>query len=151
MDKLFKPEIWHAYWADFVHWLTEQVLVPATLVQFILLIVLFWLSGFAAHPIKRRLQKIRTHEGFDRIVEEGTPLARPLAWLVLQWLAVIVAVATGGEHYILEVTATLITAWVLIRKQNRGQLGQRKRFRSKTYVLRARVNIPLPPNLATCH
>ena len=115
MDKLLKTEVWHTYWAEFVHWLTLHVLVPATLVQFILLIVLYWLSGFAAHPVKRRLLEIRTREGFDRIVEDGAPLARPLAWLVLQWLAVLVAIGTGGEHYILEVTATLITVWVLIR------------------------------------
>ena len=115
MDDQLLLQTLKEFWVHLDQWITAYVLVPGNLVQAALILLLFGVSGFFARPLKRAFEFLRLRFHLERLVQEGAPLSRPIAWGILQWLSVLVATGAGLGYYLLKISATLITAWVLIR------------------------------------
>ena len=115
MDDQLLLQTLKEFWVHLDQWITAYVLVPGNLVQAALILLLFGVSGFVARPLKRAFEFLRLRFHLERLVQEGAPLSRPIAWGILQWLSVLVATGAGSGYYLLKISATLITAWVLIR------------------------------------
>ena len=58
---------------------------------------------------------VGTKTQLRRIAAALAPLALPIAWLVLLWLSVLIAVQAELGHPIITIVVSLLTAWVVIR------------------------------------
>lgn len=105
--------------AEAIQWIKDDVLVWGTLYQLLAVLTAFLLARGVA-PILRGAA-VRVRGRFDeqsrtvRAIQEIENQAFLLAWLGLQWVFLVLAEGTrwGGE--ILQVTVSLLAAWVLIR------------------------------------
>src|SRR5260221_3764824 len=69
-----------------------------------------------AQVVLERVTQGRRHEAqLRRIAAAIAPLAVPIAWLVLLWLSVLIAIQAELAHPIITVVVSLLTAWVVIR------------------------------------
>ncbi|UCH74427.1 MAG: mechanosensitive ion channel [Rhodospirillales bacterium] len=119
MDKLIDTQALQAYYAELTRWVVEDVLVFSTLGQVAVILVAILVALPAAPGFRRLIERLgRTRwleRGGDRAVSIIAPLALPIVWLVLQWISVIVASQAGWPHHIVQITVSLLTAWVVIR------------------------------------
>ncbi len=100
-------------------WLAERVLVSETLVE----LGVIALAALLAWVIAPRLRNVTDqfesrHAAYAAVFRLWDILGIvmwPLVWLALQWIAIAVADANAWRHGLLTVTASLLTAWVVIR------------------------------------
>jgi len=119
MEKLIDVQVLHGYMLALVRWFTENVLVLATLGQVAVIAVAFLAALPIAPALRRWIERLgRTKwlaRGGARATRVIAPLALPIVWLILQWLTVLVAGQAGWSHQIVQITVSLLTAWVVIR------------------------------------
>ncbi|UCH75595.1 MAG: hypothetical protein JSU82_07120, partial [Rhodospirillales bacterium] len=119
MQKLIDIQSLEAYYAELIRWVVEDLLVLATLGQAAVILAAILVALPIAPGFRRlieRLGRIRWLEkGGERAVKIIAPLALPIVWLILQWISVIVAAQAGWPHHIIQITVSLLTAWVVIR------------------------------------
>jgi small-conductance mechanosensitive channel len=65
--------------------------------------------------LERVTQGHRYEAQLRRIAGALAPLALPIAWLVLLWLSVLIALQAELAHPIIAIVVNLLTAWVVIR------------------------------------
>ncbi len=119
MEKLIDVQALQGYYAHLNRWIFEDLLVLSTLGQVAVILVAILVGLPVAPGVRRlieRLGRMRWLEkGGDRAVKIVAPLALPIVWLILQWISVIVAAQAGWPHHIIQITVSLLTAWVVIR------------------------------------
>jgi len=49
------------------------------------------------------------------LISEDLTFVLPFLWLVLQWLAGVIAAGAGWPHHLITITVSLLTAWIVIR------------------------------------
>jgi small-conductance mechanosensitive channel len=100
-------------------WVSEQLLVPSTLVQLIIVGLAFLAARFVAPRLRawaeRQAKRRRLEERLKSGARALAPLALPVCWLTFQWLSVFVAAAMDWPHALVRTTVSLLTAWVAIR------------------------------------
>ena len=100
-------------------WLSEQLLVPSTLIQLIIIALAFVAARFIAPRLRAWIERQGKRRKLEERLKTGAralaPLALPVCWLTLQWLSVFVAAAMGWPHVLIRTTVSLLTAWVVIR------------------------------------
>lgn len=100
-------------------WLFEQVLVPSTLVQLVIIALAFLGARFIAPRVRRGIDQLARRRRLEERLKAGaralSPLTLPVCWLTLQWLSVFVAAGAGWPHHLIRTTVSLLTAWVVIR------------------------------------
>lgn len=115
MSEFFSPERFNALWDQWTTWVMTNVLVVDNAIQ--LAIVTFAIG--AAIILSRRitpwLEKFDAPKGLRRVLTVITPMTMPLIWLVLQWLCISAAVAMDWSSRVLEIIASLLAAWIVIR------------------------------------
>jgi len=119
MSKLFDVQVLEAYYLELTRWFLEDVLVLSTLGQ-VAVVALAFLAALPAAPgLRRWIERL----GKTKWMEKGStqaarvlaPLALPIVWLILQWISVLVAAQAGWPHQLIQITVSLLTAWVVIR------------------------------------
>jgi small-conductance mechanosensitive channel len=121
IDDLLRPETWAAFYTDFLVWFEQQVLALDFVIQVGILIVSLILAYFIQKPIRPRLSagisKLRLLSPLRRVLEAVSHQLFAIAVLFILWLATgINSQMEGGvESGILEIIASLMTAWILIR------------------------------------
>jgi small-conductance mechanosensitive channel len=99
--------------------LFEQLLVPSTLVQLIIVALAFIGARFMAPRLRAWIERQAKRRGLEDRLKAGAralaPLTLPVCWLSLQWLSVFVAAGMGWPHALVRTTVSLLTAWVVIR------------------------------------
>ncbi len=119
MDGLFDSEAIRSLLAAGQAWLFTDVLVWANLIQAVAVLAAWGLAWPAAKSLRRFFAASAEHHWvrgkLARFVQASTPLALPLAWLVLTWLCLAVAAAAGWPTRVLEIAVSLLSAWIVIR------------------------------------
>jgi small-conductance mechanosensitive channel len=120
MERLFEQQFYREQIEEARAWLEANAvaLSIATLAQ-ILVIGLAFLLARAAAPRARRviagLNRGRFEPQLGRVGRALSPLALPILWLILLWLAVLVAAGAALPYQLMKPVVSLLTAWVVIR------------------------------------
>jgi small-conductance mechanosensitive channel len=100
-------------------WLFDQLLVPSSLVQLIIIGLAFLAARFVAPRLHAWIARQANRRKLEPRLKAGAralaPLALPVCWLTLQWLSILVAAEMGWPHALVRTTVSLLTAWVAIR------------------------------------
>jgi small-conductance mechanosensitive channel len=108
-----------AYYQELLTWLFQNVLVLSTLTQAVLVVLAFLPAFILQRQVRAGLAWLERIMGPDSgvpaVARAVAPLAMPIAWLILQWLSVIVAAQMGWPYQLIQITVSLLTAWVVIR------------------------------------
>jgi len=117
MEQMLHPQFYVAELAAARTWLAANafLLSVSTISQMIIVIGAF----IGARSITPRAQVVlervtqgRRHEAqLRRIAVAIAPLAVPIAWLVLLWLSVLIAIQAELAHPIIAVVMSLLDAW----------------------------------------
>ena len=120
MERLFDQQFYRDHIETARSWLEANALAlsVATLAQ-ILVIGLAYLAARAAAPRVRRVfagvNRGRFEPQLARIGRALSPLALPILWLILLWLAVLIEAGAGLPFQVMKPVVSLLTAWVVIR------------------------------------
>jgi small-conductance mechanosensitive channel len=104
-------EIGHAI----LQWLLVNVFVLDNAVQLLVVAAAFGAATVLARRLVPLFERLMTYRQVATLVGALLPLVLPLTWLLLQWLAILAAGALRWPHHVLEIAASLLTAWVAIR------------------------------------
>lgn len=119
MEQLIKLELLTAHFQKVEAWFRQDVLVIDTLGQLVVVVVAFLASTLLAPGLRSWIERIGKSKRLERgalpVARLLAPLARPIIWLVLQWISVIVAGQAELPHHLIQITVSLLTAWVVIR------------------------------------
>jgi len=96
----------------FLEWLLANVFVLTNAVQLAVILVAFGVSLVVARRVAVRPP---AQPALAALFAVARPLALALIWLALLWLALLAAGAAGWPRQLLQIGASLVTAWVVIR------------------------------------
>lgn len=93
---------------------------PQLWIQLAVIVVVFIVARWLLMPLLKRYLVLLAHSvtripSFRRPLLALTSVANPIAWLILQWIAIGVANYLAWPSGALTVVASLLSAWVLIR------------------------------------
>ena len=119
VDQALDPDRWMGWGLEALHWVRDELLVPATLAQIGVIVAAWALARFLAPKLQRFLEswlgKFRISRISDAVIRAVAPLSLPLIWLLLQWFSVFAAQRAGWPNHLIESVVSLLTAWVVIR------------------------------------
>ncbi len=97
-------------------WVMDELLTLASLVQLLVIAAAYLLARLVAPHLRKMIEGLRPlGNGGRRALAAVSLLVLPIGWLVLQWLSVLVASAADWPARLIELTVSLLTAWVVIR------------------------------------
>lgn len=96
-------------------WVLDNVFVLANAFQLLVLVATFGIAMLLSRRLRRWIERYQEHLGLARIYKVASPLLVPLVWLALQWLSIAGATSLGLQYGLIDIIATLSTAWVAIR------------------------------------
>jgi len=119
MQQWFEPQWWQQLYQLAMQWWLTTVMVPATLIQLVLMVISFLVArrleptvnGFLA-TLKQRGRHL---PAFQTLVMALTAISLPLIWVIMQWLAITVAEQMQWSHSLITTVSSLLAAWVVIR------------------------------------
>lgn len=119
MDKLLDIDSLQFWFFQTQIWFLDHVLVISTLVQ----LGVIALAGLVASTVAKRfgryiqrlIEKHHLTGGFRTIAETITIFPLPVVWLALLWLTSIAAAYTPWPYELIEIAASLLSLWILIR------------------------------------
>ena len=121
LEDLLKPETWQTYLSEFATWFQVQVLDLDSLIQ-LLILLLAALIGYAIQkPLKPRLSerisKLRVFSPLRRLLTAILKQLFATVFLLVLWLSTGIAgqFEDGIDSGLLEIIASLMSAWILIR------------------------------------
>lgn len=104
-----------ANWWEKIHTtVTEQVLVPTSLIQLGVIAFALILAYLFSKPTRRRIA-LTFGEKSPRLARLMISLTLPGLWLVFQWVMLFVAGSQNWPVYLIRLVLSLLTAWVGIR------------------------------------
>jgi small-conductance mechanosensitive channel len=119
MDNLIDPNTLATFWESVRDWVTAHVLTISTFVQLLAVGAAFVAALCLAGFVRRGLGRVVEREIFRGRARSAmsplAPLVLFLVWLAIQWLMIIVAVEAAWPSDLMRITASLLTAWVVIR------------------------------------
>lgn len=121
INELLKPETWQTFYTEFLVWFQQQVLALDFLIQLGILLLSLLFAYFIQKPIRPRLadgiSKLRLLSPLRRVLTAVSHQLTAIAVLFVLWLAtgIVGQIEDGTDSGMLEVIASLMTAWVLIR------------------------------------
>ena len=96
-------------------WLLANVFVLGNAVQLLVVVAAFGAAFVLARRLSPLLERLTAYRQIATLVHAILPLVMPLTWLLLQWLTILAAGSLNWGHHVLEIAASLLTAWVAIR------------------------------------
>lgn len=118
IEELRDVGIWSAWLGKLQVWADEYLLSTDTLVEVGLIAVAATIAWPASIYLRKRISALgEKHAGYALLRRLWNTLSRiafPLVWLIIQWAVVLVMVQLGLRHAALLVTASLLTAWIII-------------------------------------
>jgi small-conductance mechanosensitive channel len=121
MDHLLVFESYETYLETAWVWLVQNAvsLGLSGIAQIVVVGLAFLLARQGASHARSLLDRVargwRYGEQLRRIATALEPLTLPILWLLLQWLALLIAAQAMLPHQLVKVVASLLTAWVVIR------------------------------------
>ena len=114
MEEWFSPERITGWAEQLSAWVRAEVLVLPNLLQLLVVLLALGAAGFLAPRLRRFLDGITPPGRWRGTVTKLGPLVFPLLWLLLVGIAWQFAVRQEWPLRILEIVASLLTAWVVI-------------------------------------
>ena len=96
-------------------WLLANVFVLGNAVQLLVVVAAFGAAFVLARRLSPLLERLTAYRQIATLIHAILPLVMPLTWLLLQWLTILAAGSLNWGHHVLEIAASLLTAWVAIR------------------------------------
>jgi small-conductance mechanosensitive channel len=99
-------------------WAQTELLTVSTGIQAAGIVVAFIIAMVLAKPARRFYRRIfdwLPDRWRDAVARQASELSLPIIWLILQVLVLVVADAMNWSGGLLDVTVSLLTAWVVIR------------------------------------
>ncbi|MGB0630889.1 MAG: mechanosensitive ion channel family protein [Alphaproteobacteria bacterium] len=99
-------------------WAEQDLITVSTGIQAGCIVLAFLIALLLAKPARRSYRKIfdwLPDRWRDAVARQASELSLPILWLLLQIAALILAQAMGWADHLLNVTVSLLTAWVAIR------------------------------------
>ncbi len=119
MDKLFDTADLKQIYHDILVWTQTQALNLDSVVQLCIVAAAFLLAWRMSPTVRQGINWLGDLRGAESWLtvagEHLSVLALPFTWLVLQWILVLAADAAGWPHYLLTITTSLLSAWIVIR------------------------------------
>lgn len=121
LKDLLQPETWQAYLSDFVTWFQVQVLDLDSLIQLGILLVAALIGYAIKKPLKprisERISKLRVFSPLRRLLTAVLRQLFATVFLLVLWLTTGIAgqFENGIDSSLLEIIASLMSAWILIR------------------------------------
>jgi len=116
MEDLLSPDKIMALASAAWHWFLTNVFVVGNLVQLLVVTVAFAVAGALAKPLATWLGTLRTPVmTLRRALQVIAAMARPLLWFVFLWAVILFAAGAHWPHRVLNISISLLTAWVVIR------------------------------------
>ena len=100
-------------------WILEHIFVMANFIQLIVVLVTLLVAWLAAKPLRRQHRQWVEKQG--KFLVPGTlrnatnVLILPALWLAMLWLITVLVVQAGWPDSVLTISASLLSAWVVIR------------------------------------
>lgn len=101
-----------------IAWVEKELLTTATGIQAGCIVAALLIALLIAKPARRFYRKIfdwLPDRWRDAVARQASELSLPIIWLLLQLVIVIFAQAMGWPIRLLDITVSLLTAWVVIR------------------------------------
>jgi small-conductance mechanosensitive channel len=114
MNDIFTLENLSAVGEEIWAWILANVLVLSNAVQLLVSVMLLGLAILGTKKLRPWLERLRAWPTWTRAMNTVLALLLPLVWLTLQWLATLTARTMQWPNYLLELIATLLTAWAII-------------------------------------
>ena len=119
MEQIIEIQALEAEYESLHAWFFTHVFVLSTASQAVVVCLAFAAARLAAPAFHRWTDRLTKRWPMDRSVTQiartAATLALPIVWLVLQWLSVLVADAAAWPNDLIQITVSLLTAWVVIR------------------------------------
>lgn len=112
--EMFSEESLNALLITARTWVWEDVLTIGTGVQVAVLLAILMLSRVLAPPLKQWISKWR-NSWVVRLKSTLVLVTRPSICLLLLWMSILVLSALEILHNLIEITASLLAAWIVIR------------------------------------
>jgi small-conductance mechanosensitive channel len=119
MNEFFNAERLAALGEPIWVWILGNVFVLNNAIQLLVTLAVLGLAILAERKIRPWIEPLRVRPTWTRAVNTLLALLLPTLWLILQWLATLTAQTFERPSYILEIIATLLSAWVIIRFASR--------------------------------
>src|SRR6056297_2771896 len=119
MDEWLDPARLGEYTSLAWQWVNEQVLVLPNLLQLVAVAVALALAAVLAPRIRRWLERFSPGGWRQQFIAALATLLFPLTWLLMMGVAWQAAVMQGWPARILEIVASLLMAWVIIKVASR--------------------------------
>lgn len=97
------------------HWVLDNVFVLANAFQLLVVVATLGIALLLSRRLRRWIERQKAHPGVTRVYRVILPLLLPLVWFALQWLSIAAATSLGLQYQLIDIVATLLTAWVAIR------------------------------------
>jgi small-conductance mechanosensitive channel len=121
LNELFEPQTWLGFYATFVAWFEQEVLAVESLIQLGILLIAALIAYAIQKPLKPRLaekiSQLRVFSPLRRFLTAVSDQLFSVVFLILLWLATGISGQVSSELAtdLLEIIASLMTAWILIR------------------------------------
>lgn len=121
MDELLVLKTYEDYLEAAWNWLVENAvsLGLSGIAQIVVVGLAFLAARLGAPRAQMLLERVargwRYEQQLRRVAAALEPLTLPIIWLLLQWLALLIAAQAMLPHQLVKIVASLLTAWVVIR------------------------------------
>ena len=118
LTNLTEPFVFEQLLIKLERWLFESILVWNNLAQLAIIALCFVIARVSGPTVGRWITRIGQTRMLERAFAKPAvilaPLAVPIVWLLFQWFSVMVAVYAALPHHLVQITVSLLTAWVII-------------------------------------
>ena len=126
-----------------LRWLAANVFVLDNAAQLAIVLVALGVAVLASRWLPKSLPQPVQLAPLATLLHALRPLAQTLIWLVLTWLALLVARAAHRPSHLIDIAASLLTAWIAIRILSLAAPSARwARLMTWCRVVRRRVQHP---------
>ena len=121
LNDLLEPQTWMVLYATSVAWFEQEVLALESLIQLGILLIAAIIAYAIQKPLKPRLSdkisQLRVFSPLRRFLAAVSNQFFSVIFLIILWLATGVSgqVGSGLETDLLEIIASLMSAWIIIR------------------------------------
>ena len=115
MAELFNAQRFAEIGAAIYEWLLQNVFVLGNAVQLLVILVALGAARMLARRLLPLVDKLRTQPVLSGPFGVVRPLVLALIWLALLWLTILAADLAPWPHHLIQIAASLLTAWVVIR------------------------------------
>jgi len=115
MTDFFSPDNLAQFLQGLQQWVEANVLVPENLVQVLVCFLLFLVARLLSPRVDTLLLERVPLPAMRRVAGAGRGVSLALPWLLMQWLVLVIAAAASLPYRVIEIVASLLSAWVIIR------------------------------------